>query len=419
MKPRLSFLNPRTISGLLSCGLAIATVTVTMSAHADSAPKPPRSVSRTSGNGIDTPAGSVGVEIRGNIAFTDTEDDVKSLDGHAMIWGKQNGHSLRAIFEAGPGGSVKRTFKVDGKEQAVDAAGKQWLATVIPAILRETTINLESRSKRLYAKGGADAMLDEIERINSNFARRTYIVQLSKMGKLEDKKMQRLLNSITALASDFERRCAYVAVIDSQSLNSTSQAELLRGVAGMHSDFEERTVLTALVPQLNADELVSQTWLGAIKQNDSAFETRIIVAAMSDNSNKSAVQVDLALQSCLHIQSAFELRTALLSIVTHMSNPTSAQVAAYTKAARNIDSDFERRIALVGLFEHAKLDKESYLAALDAISGMSSDFEIRIALVAAARNMPADSVLIERYRKLASGLSDFERDQAEKALRRS
>jgi hypothetical protein len=47
---------------------------------------------------------------------------------------------------------------------------------------------------------------------------------------------------------------------------------------------------------------------------------------------------------------------------------------------------------------------------------MNSDFESRQVLVALAQAMPPDGEVLRRYHEVASGLSDFEREQAERAV---
>ena len=63
-----------------------------------------------------------------------------------------------------------------------------------------------------------------------------------------------------------------------------------------------------------------------------------------------------------------------------------------------------------------RIGNAASLAVLDAVAQMSSDFESRQVLVALAQAMPPDAAVLQRYREVASGLSDFERSQAERAM---
>ena len=63
-----------------------------------------------------------------------------------------------------------------------------------------------------------------------------------------------------------------------------------------------------------------------------------------------------------------------------------------------------------------KLGRHSLLAVLDAAEAIESDYECRALLVEVAHVMPADEQLVQRYREVAAKLSDYEREQAERAL---
>ena len=370
---------------------------------------------KTVASDIDTPDGRLHIAIDGDFAFAQSEDDLISLDKKAVFEEHRGEHVYRIVFERGQG-SPSRTYTVDGKPHAWDAEGKHWLGTVIPRLLRETSYESDARSKRIYAAGGANALLAEIDLIQSGFARRNYIVALAGFGKLDDKQLARVLAAVDKIDSDFDRRNAYVALIERQTLDNAAQARLLQGAAAMHSDFELRTVLVALAPKLGSDDAVAQGWLAAMHQIHSAFEARTAIVALADADLKPSMQVDLALQSTQNINSAFERRTALAEITRNMAHPSDAQVAAYARSASRINSDFERRTAIVALADKATLDKSACLDLLGALDGMHSDFEIRTALVEVARQMPRDEEVIARYRSIARRLGDFERGQAEKAL---
>ena len=86
--------------------------------------------------------------------------------------------------------------------------------------------------------------------------------------------------------------------------------------------------------------------------------------------------------------------------------------------AADIGSDYECREALLALVRAPKFGAAGARAVLDAAAGIGSDYEQAEVLVELAGVMPPDAGLIERYREVARGLSDFERGKAERALDR-
>jgi len=367
---------------------------------------------------LNTASRQFRVKISGSILFNEAEDDVHSLSGKASIQERRDGRTRRMVFESESGGTIKRTYSVDGKAQALDADGRRWLAEMLPVVLRETAMDSERRIKRIHAAGGVDAVVAEIERIESGHARRRYVEGIAKLAPLDDRQQQRLLVVIAQMDSDFGKRNALSALAASQSLSAASQVDALRIVAAMDSSFEQRTVLTAMAPTLFADAGVAQAWLNAASKIDSDFELRSAIDVLVRRDPLPAVHLDAAIQATMKLDSDFEHASALVAIGRQMATATPAQVSSYLRSAQKIDSDFERRNVLTSFVSRNPLDKSGFLAVLQAIDGMDSDFEIRTVLAAVAKRMPDDSELINRYRRTARSLGDHERGQAEKALDR-
>ncbi|MEP7157287.1 MAG: hypothetical protein ABI905_16010 [Betaproteobacteria bacterium] len=364
---------------------------------------------------MDSPAGQLKMKISGQATFTDAEDDMASLTDKAYIQQKRDGHVLRMNFEADGVGGIKRTYLVDGRVMPQGLESKRWMAEVVPTLFRETAMDSAKRIRRIHGKGGADAVLAEIDRIKADYARRVYLEGLAQLGPLSENQLHQMLASVADIDSDFERRSAFSVITRTQPLNASHQVAVLKTVTKMTSSFEQRGVLAALMPKLASDADVMRAWVLAVADIDSDFEMRSAIDALVKR-DPTPLQIDAALQATMHLDSSFEHASALTGLAKLLGNATPAQVNAYLNSARKIDSDFERRTALVALLNRAKLDKAGYIDVLNAVSSMQSDFEMRTVLMAVAQKMPADGELVASYRRTARRLGDFERGQAEKAL---
>lgn len=363
----------------------------------------------------NTPSQQIHIKVSGTIVFTPAEDDVQSLTGKAVFQEKREGRVMRMVFEM-KGGAVTRTFTINGQPQVLDVNSRRWLAEMLPTMIRETDMDSGPRIKRLYTQGGAEAVLAEIERIQSDSARGRYIKSFAAAGPLDEKSLLRLLGITAKTESDFERRGALVALINTQALSSNQQIALLNIVATMDSSFDQRSVVTALASKLSTDAAVAQAWIAALDHIDSSFERRSIIDALARVETLTPWQIEMAIQSTRTIDSDFEHATALAALIKHLGKAAPAQIDAYLQSAQQIESNFERRSVLVKLVNRVTLDKAGYAAVLQAMRGMDSDFEICAVLTAVAKKMPADRELAARYRRTARELGDFQRAQAEKAL---
>lgn len=356
------------------------------------------------------------VEIDGDVAFNDSESDVASLDDEASIEQDVGGVERRIEFR-NAGGTVARRYFVDGREQRIDAAGRQWLASVIPTVLRESGFDAEARVERIKGRGGVAAVLAEIERISGDYARRAYVTALAERGPLQPAEIDRLIELVEQSSSDFEKRASLTAIVENQKLAAVPQVALLRAVAGMSSDFEQRTVMQSLAPKLVLEGGTAHAWGAALATIDSDFEARVVIQTLAERRSLPQDHVRLALANTAQIDSDFERRTALQDLAPHVER-YPALVRDYAASTAEMGSDFERRTAIVTLVEEVPVDAELAGAVLEAIAGIGSDFEKRTALVELAARMPADADLIRRYRQVAREMGDFERGQAEKALDR-
>lgn len=359
---------------------------------------------------------SYSVKIDGKITFNDNEDDVASLgnDGTASFSETRLGKKQR-IEIASRGGKLERRHFVDDKEQPVDAETRKWMAALIPTVIRETAIDAEGRVRRIRAKGGADAVLDEIGRIDSGYARGVYLRYLVAGGKLTSPQMTHALGLVGGIDSDYEKRNALAALASAQPLDAAQQMLVLAQANKIGSDYERAELLVGMLPHLASSADVHAAWLKAASGIDSDYEHRRTLSAMLDAGNADQATLTAVVAAADTIGSDYERRTLLTSAVqrTHDADELSA---AYAVAAAKIGSDYERREALVALIHAPGFGKTGARAVLDALSGIGSDYDCREVLVALARVMPNDADLIARYRAVAGHLSDYERGEAERAL---
>ncbi len=366
---------------------------------------------------IATPKQKITGRIGGTVVFNAAEDDVESVKGKVTLQERRDFRTTRIQFEP-DGADIKRTFSIDGQTRPFDAEARRWLAEIIPVVLRETAMNSDTRARKIHARGGADAVIAEIERIQSGYARARYITSLVPLGIMTEPQLVRLLAGLRGIESDYERRTALVALIESQPATAASQVGVLGAVAGMRSDYEKRTVMVALAPRLLPDAGVAKAWQAAMARIGSDFEVRTVIETLADSAVLTPAQLDAAIQSTLALGSDYEHAVALKALLKHLDAANPAALAAFLKSAQRIGSDFERKNVLIATIDGVKLDKAGYAAVLQAISGMGSDFDVRNVLTVLAQRMPADAELVASYRRVARRLGDHERGQAERALDR-
>jgi hypothetical protein len=359
---------------------------------------------------------SYSAKINGKVTFTDSEDDIASLgDGGTASFSETRLGKTQRIEIASHGGKLERRYFVDDKEQPLDAEAHKWMATLIATVIRETALDAAARVKRIRAKGGADAVLDEIARIDSGYARGVYLGFLAAGGKFTSEQMTRALGLVDGIDSDYEKRNALAALAKVQPLDAAQQKLVLMQADKINSDYERAELLVGILPQLAAAPDVRAAWLKAASGIDSDYEHRRTLAAMLDTGTADEATLTAVVDAARTIKSDYERRELLTSAVRR-TRAADNLATAYSAAAANIGSDYDRREALVALIRAPGFGKTGARAVLDGLTGIGSDYDCREVLVALARVMPNDADLIARYRDVARHLSDSERGEAERAL---
>lgn len=368
---------------------------------------------RLESNDLD---GKLKIKLSGKITYTEAEDDVQSLKGRLEIEHSRLGKTRYLLITSDGTGALQRSYEVDGKAVATPGEDdRRWLAEMVSALI-DASANHDERVQRLHARGGVDAVLADLAKARTEHGRRGRIEAIMRrLAPLDASALERVLASTGQLSGDFERRIALQAVISNQPLNADQQLAVLKLVEGIGSDFERRQALEPLAPKLAADAPVLQAWQAALAGMGSDFEIRTAIEQLMQNGQLSPAHVGAALQATRKLGSDFEHRTALESIAPRLAGDAQL-LQGYAQSAAAIGGGFDRRMALVGLLERSKtVDKSVASAILDGATGLDG-FELSTLLQAVAAKMPADAELIARYRKLARGLGDFERGQAEKAI---
>ncbi|MFZ2753256.1 MAG: M56 family metallopeptidase [Lysobacteraceae bacterium] len=362
------------------------------------------------------PGETLHVTIDGDVAFNAEESDVARMGPRAVFEIEQRRAGVTRSLRMVPGknGPI-REYSVDGVARPFDAEAKAWLATAIPDVYRASGLQAEARAKRILARGGAAALLDEIGMLKSDFVRAAYLGQFFALAQPDQAQMAKAYALMRDIGSDFEKRRALETALARPTLAPDHQLALLSIAATIDSDFERAEWLIEAAGKLPVNEASVAEWSRALRGLDSDFERRRALVAVIEDGAPRVEATALALRSMQGMDSDFEQRSVLEAAA---KTGIALQDKDYLAAVETMASDFERREALVALIRSTTPDVARSQNILRSVRGMSSDFERSEVLKALASAMPNDMALIEDYRAVTRGMSDVERAQSEKALDR-
>jgi len=366
------------------------------------------------------PGGSFQVMLDGKVDFNDAEDDVRALTGTLKVREREGGLTRELTLTSMGEGRIQREYREGQESLPMDAAARQWWAKAANRMAEHLTDPLV-RAKKLYAKGGFEAVLADVERAEEDHARRRRIEAVLKLDTAPPPAAQdRLIAATAGLQGDFERREA-LSAIARLPLAEPQQLAWLKVAAGIDGDFERREALGALAPRLHDSPAVLAAWTDALGRIGGDFELRSAIEAQVSATPRPAV-LGAALQAASRIQGDFEKREALGAVARQLQGDEAELVEAYARAAGGISGGFERREALNQLLDRPKLGAAGLERVLSSAEAMEGGFErLQVLLRVAERlgqSKPVDATLVERLRRAGRGLGEHERGQIENALDR-
>src|SRR5688500_12973277 len=162
------------------------------------------------------------------------------------------------------------------------------------------------RVARFLKQGGPDAVLAEIDRLqsDSSYLKRVYYSALLKQADLSQAQLARVLERVGKnITSDYEKATLLVQVLHEPNVSEQQRLEVTRATKGINSDHEQRKVLTAVL----APEPLSQ-----------AIAIAVIEAATSISSShdRSNVLMQLASKGAVTPQTS----GSFMAAVTAMSS---------------------------------------------------------------------------------------------------
>ena len=354
--------------------------------------------------------------IDGEATFTPQYDGIASLGkGASASFAETRDGVSRRIEYASKGGKLERRYFVDDVERPIDGPVETWIAAIIPEMVRETAVDVEKRVRQIHAAGGTAAVFDEIGRIHSDYARGEYLGQLASTVRFTPAETTRALGLVDAFDSDYERRRALTAIGAAGEFDADQQALVIGQAKKIESDYERAELLLGLLPKLADSAQVRRAWLDAANGIESDYEHRRCLGALIEAGASDDATLATVIDAARTIESDYERRELLSTAIAAVSNAENV-ADAYAAAVKGIGGDYERREALLALIHARGFGAKASRQVLASLAGVDSVNDNSEVLVDLARVMPNDPELRQRYRGVASELSESARGDAERAL---
>jgi len=323
---------------------------------------------------------SLEIELDGDIRFSADDRGIERMGRGAELTIEEHSDTPRkVVVTAGPGGEPRFRYTVDGDDRPFDAAGRSWLAEVLPEVFRTTGLQAPERVARLLSEGGVPAVLAEIRLMSSDRVQGLYFDQ----------------------------------VLGQRSL-SPPEAEAFLRTAGetIGSDHSLGELLSRFPSAPLAAPRVQAAFVEAAATIGSDHEAGRVLKTLLGRGDLAPATVDAVMPITEEIGSDHELAEVLLALLE--AGPRDRPVSpAFFAAADTIGSDHEQGRVLRAVIDRGHLDDATVQALLASAEKIGSDHELAEMLVLLASRTGLDGPLRARYLETAKGIgSRHDHDRA-------
>jgi beta-lactamase regulating signal transducer with metallopeptidase domain len=360
------------------------------------------------------------VALSGTIAFTDDLTDVAALsDGGTFRMRDWSRGVPRTVEIKAAGGKLTRAYYVAGLSRPWDDDARAFLKTQLPIFVRRSGIGAEARVKSIFEKKGVNGVLEEIDLLGSDYARRLYLVALVDRAPFNSSSIGPVLARVhERMTSDYDQRLVLTHVASHVALDAAGASSYIKAMSSMRSDYDQRLALTALTKASGA-HVTGDAMVSAVDHIKSSYDKRLVLADVIDRGAISADSKRSVLTAAAAMQSDYDRGQVLTSYVDSYGVEPGLREPFFA-AVRAIKSDYERRRVLTRVANKGRAAPEVQQSAFDVVSQMSSDYDRAEILLAFVSSQGVDSSIRPAFVSAAERLkSQYDQNRVLAALIRA
>jgi hypothetical protein len=324
------------------------------------------------------------LRIKGKPEFTDDYSDLKSLSAGGSFTIEEKTPSVTRKLEIIPGtdGKLQRSYWVNGAPRELDPEGKQWIGAIILDAVRQSAFDVERRVARLFERGGAAAVLEEVTQMKGDYAKSIYLRQLLKDRQVDAATARKVVQVAGRdISSAYEKRQLLQAVSGKYLDDKDTLAEFAAAIATINSDYDRGQALAGLVKDRKLTSEQLKIVLPAVAKMSSDHDKAEALLGLLKAGGVDAVAPPAFFEAVNGIQSAYDRARVLTAILA--AKPDNEAVKLIVTSAAGIDSDYEKSQVLIAA---AKIGDEDIRKMLVEVArGIRSDYERGNVLAAATK----------------------------------
>jgi len=334
---------------------------------------------------------SLEIGLKGEIQVNDSDTDVTSISegGYLKISQTTFGNKRSILMESGAGGSLNKSYYEGRKEKEFDDDAKKWLSEVLIRVIHTTGIAAESRVNKFYKKGGTEAVLEEIKKIESSSGKGKYFEALLSLPNV--KNVPLIAEKIGTYISSSSRKGALYRKYSERFMKDEATAKaMFRGINKISSNSERGSLLRHIIDNHSLSEAHYEGIFEVLRGVSSNSERGSVLRAINHNLPVNASIIDSYGSVVNSMSSNSERGSVLRSLVKKHPNP--AVIKMSLNSLLRLSSDSEKGSVLRTVAPYVKDSDELFEAYLQVTGRMGSSSEIGSVLTTLIKNGQTNTV---------------------------
>jgi hypothetical protein len=308
----------------------------------------------------------VTIRFEGEPRFSDDFRTLESLAGRERFDVDERSGRMNRAVEIRPGASgLDYRYTVNGQARQFDDEGRRWLAAVIDEFFLRTAYRSKERVAYLFKNGGANRVLDEIERMPTTYPQHAYMIALLEQAPPSTATVDRMLQRARSWSSDYYKAGLLNRLVDARTPESGLWEPLWTVARTIDSDYYSSSVVRAFI-QAGAPLSAAQFQEVLRKIDSDYYRAGLVDVGEKKVGNDFG---PIALAAARQTKSAY-YRSQILTRYLEHGNPDAAALVDVIKLAGELDSDYYRSQVLQQVASRRRLEgaaRDAYVSAAESI----------------------------------------------------
>ena len=345
----------------------------------------------------------------GAFRLSDDEKDIAWLEDGARVTLSEGRLFTNAVTLTAADGRIERRYTKSGFTRDYEPEGRLLVAAALDKMIRTSGAFARDRVTRFLQRGGPDAVLAEINRLESSYVRRVYYGELLRQAPMTDALLSQVLQRVPAdIKSDYEKATLLTQAAKLPAATDAHRAAIARAAKTIGSDYEQRRSLSTIVTSPLAPAVAAAV-LDASPSIGSSYERSTLLIAVADSGGVTEATSAAFMAQVRSLSSAHDQRR-VLTAVSRSGLSQDAVAREAVRVAGSIGSAYEQATTLVELVERGGLTDATAATFFESAARITSSYELsRVLKTVINRASLSDRIVEGVLRTAAKITSSYER----------